>query len=254
MARALFAILALLTAATALAQAGEPAPPTSDPVSFPAAGEDPPTLRGELSVPLRPSDEATVPGVVICHPHPLYGGTMDNPVVLEIRDRLLERGMAVLRFNFRGVGESTGKHDDGRGEVDDVLGALAFLRTRSTVDPKLCAVAGYSFGSQVALQACARDRKVRAAACIGYPTGLEEITLADFEHLSRVKQPLIFISGTQDQYSSLRNLFALIDHYGLHASVVPFEGVDHFFTDAGRRRMMGVQTAQFLESKLLGEI
>jgi len=249
-------ILALTIGTCALAQQDliTPAPATSDPVRFPAAGEDAPTLQGELSIPSRPNADFTVPGVVVCHPDPLMGGTMDNPVVLEIRDHLLTLGIAVLRFNFRGTGQSEGAHGNGSTEPLDVLGALAFLRAQDGVDGDRVALAGYSFGSKMAAAAAARGEGVAAIACVGFPTGHDEVTFADWEFLAEIEQPMLFVSGTDDQYSSIPNIITLRDHYDLDARVLPIEGADHFFTDAGKRSMMGIQVAQFLSMKLIGQL
>ncbi|MGI5819269.1 MAG: alpha/beta hydrolase [Armatimonadota bacterium] len=246
------AALALTTTCCAAAQT--PAPATCDPVSFPAIGEEATVLVGELSLPRRPDAQFTVPGVVVCHPDPRMGGTMDNPVVLEIRDRLLTLGIAVLRFNFRGTGQSAGEHGDGATEPDDVLGALAFLRAQEAVDARRVALAGYSFGSRMAAEATARDQAVVACACVGFPTGHEPLTLADWEFLAELKQPLLFVSGTDDAYSSLPNTIALRDLHELDARVLPIEGADHFFADGGKRAMMGIEVARFLAMQLFGAL
>lgn len=233
---------------------GQPAPPTSDPVVFRAVGEDAPRLEGVRSIPRRASASLRVPAVVLCHPHPLMGGTMNDPVLLEVEEGLLGLGIAVLRFNFRGTGESEGEHGAGETEVDDVLGAVAFLRAQPTVDADRVALAGYSFGAQMALKTLARDESLAAGACIGFPTGLELVRAADYPHLADVAQPLLFVTGTEDEYSSIPNIMALREHYGLEARVLPIQNTGHFFPDAGLRSMMGRQVAQFLSMKLFGEL
>jgi hypothetical protein len=255
-ARTIAILLLLLSATCATAQDDliTPAPASCDPVTFPADGEEPPTLQGELSIPSRPDAGFDVPGVVVCHPDPRMGGTMDNPVVLEIRDHLLTLGIAVLRFNFRGTGQSGGEHGDGATEPDDVLGALAFLRAQDAVDEEKVALAGYSFGSKMAATAASRAPQALACACVGFPTGHDEVTFADWEFLTDVKQPMLFVSGTDDQYSSIPNILALREHYELDARVLPIEGADHFFIDPGKRAMMAIQTAQFLSMQLFGEL
>ncbi len=250
MRQALAIIIALTLTTCAFAQT----PATSDPVSFPAAGEDAPLLQGELSIPSRPDAEFAAPGIVLCHPDPRMGGTMDNTVVLEMRKHLLNLGMAVLRFNFRGTAGSAGEHGDGATEPLDVLGALAFLRAQEAVDGDRIALAGYSFGSKMAAEACALDAEVLACACVGFPTSHEEVTFADWEFLAQVDQPLLFVTGTDDQYSSIPNIITLRDRYELDARVLPIEGADHFFMSPGKRAMMGIQVAQFLSQKLLGEL
>jgi alpha/beta superfamily hydrolase len=95
--------------------------------------------------------------VVLCHPHPLHGGTMDNKVVQTLARAFLQLGYRVARFNFRGVGASAGQYDEGRGEVDDALAVIAAVR-----DPVLpLALAGFSFGAYVAAAAAARCRPTR---------------------------------------------------------------------------------------------
>ncbi|MFW5866822.1 MAG: alpha/beta hydrolase [Armatimonadota bacterium] len=253
-------ILATTLSTCALAQQDliTPAPATSDPVAFAAAGEDAPMLEGELSVPSRPDAEFTVPGVVLCHPDPRMGGTMDNPVVLEIRDHLLTLGIAALRFNFRGTAGSGGEHGDGATEPLDVLGALAFVRQQDAIDGGRVALAGYSFGAKMAAKAAAkaagRDEDVLACACVGFPTGHDDVTFADWEFLADVDQPLLFVTGTEDEYSSIPNIIALREHHELDARVLPIEGADHFFASAGKRSMMGIQVAQFLSMQLMGEL
>ncbi|MBD3293013.1 MAG: prolyl oligopeptidase family serine peptidase [Armatimonadia bacterium] len=246
--------LTLVTCALAQEDLITPAPATSDPVSFPAAGEDAPMLQGELAIPSRPEAEFTVPGVVLCHPDPRMGGTMDNTVVLEVREQLLTLGIAVLRFNFRGTGQSGGEHRDGVTEPLDVLGALAFLRAQEAVDSDRVALAGYSFGSKMAATAAARVKDVAAVACVGFPTGHEAVTFEDWQFLADVKQPILFVSGTEDRYSSIPNIITLRDHHELDARILPIEGANHFFMDAGKRAMMGIQVAQFLSMKLVGQL
>ncbi|MFP4248719.1 MAG: alpha/beta hydrolase [Armatimonadota bacterium] len=254
--RTLTIILAITLAACAFAQEDlvTPAPATSDPVTFAAAGEDAPTLQGELCVPSRPDADFAVPGVVVCHPDPAMGGTMDNPVVLEIRDHLLTLGIAALRFNFRGTGQSEGEHGEGLTEPLDVRGALAFLRAQEAVDGERVALAGYSFGAKMAMKAAAEAKNTAAVACVGLPTGHEAVTFEDWKFLADVKHPLLFVTGTEDEYSSIPNIVELRDHHELEARVLPIEGADHFFTDPGKRMMMGIEVAGFLSHHLFREL
>lgn len=253
-ARAVACAAVLASVAMADEPAAPVAPASSEPVAFTVEAEEPLTLEGELHLPQRPTADTTVPGVVICHPHPLYGGTMHNVIVIAMRDQLLERGIATLQFNFRGVGESEGEHDDGRGEVNDVLAALRFLRSRPGVDVQRCGLAAYSFGADMALRACARDEDVPSAACVGLPTGHEPVTVDEWAHLARVRRPLLLVTGSEDQYSSIPNVQTLVEHYDLRARTLPIEDADHFYADAGKRRMMAVQVAQFLAMHLIGEL
>ncbi|MCL6611294.1 MAG: alpha/beta fold hydrolase [Peptococcaceae bacterium] len=106
------------------------------------------------------------PGVVLCHPHPLYGGNMDNNVILAVSRALGEAGIAGMRFNFRGVGRSGGAYDNGAGEREDARFALDFLSGREEIDPARIGVMGYSFGGMVAMAAAERAGQVRAVAAV----------------------------------------------------------------------------------------
>jgi len=253
--RATIGLTTLCMLALPLAACAQPAPPTEDPVTFLAAGEDAPILQGELSVPQRPNADALVPGVVICHPNPLMGGSMYNNVTMALCDRCLELGMATLIFNFRGVGRSQGEPTDGPAGADDVLGALAFLRAQPAVDAERCGLAGYSYGSQMALAAMHRDPTVPTGAAISLPTGLEQpVAVEDFAYLEGIERPLLFVTGTEDQYSSIPNILALVDHYDLQARVIPIEHVDHFYGEPDTLALMATQVGQFLAMKLVGEL
>lgn len=160
---------------------------------------------------------------VVCHPHPLYGGTMHNKVVFRASKTAREAGLATLRFNFRGVGKSQGRYDEGRGERDDVRAALDYLGIRF---PGLAScVVGFSFGAWVGLAVGAEDARVAALVGIGLPVGS-----TDFSFLGGVAKPKLFIQGTKDQYgprAQLEALFAtLADPKQLHW----VEGADHFLS------------------------
>lgn len=253
--RKLMTMIVAMTCLGALpAATQEPvAPPVVELMSFAAAGENAPTLEGELRIPLRATAETTVPGVVLCHPHPLYGGTMSNAIVIRLRDRLLEMGIATLALNFRGVGASEGEFGGGVAEADDVVGAMAYLRSRPEVQADRCGIVGYSFGAVMALKAAAALGDVTACGLAGFATEVDEDGLGEVAHLSKVKCPLIFVSGTEDIYSKPEGLSKLVAEYNLTAQVVPLEGVDHFFADAHWRGVMAQTIADFMAKCLLGE-
>ncbi len=209
-------------------------------MSFVASGDDAPTLEGELHIPLRA--------------HPLYGGTMTNAIVIRLRDRLLEMGIATLAFNFRGVGASEGEYGEGVAETNDVIGAMAYLRARPEVQADRCGIVGYSFGAVMALKAAAVLGDVTACGLVGFATEVDEDGLGEVAHLSQVKCPLIFVSGTEDIYSKPDGLSQLVADHNLTAQVVPLEGVDHFFADAHWRGVMSQSIADFMAARLIGEI
>src|SRR5207245_6014841 len=112
-------------------------------------------------------EEGVIPryAALVCHPHPLYGGTMHNKVVFKVAQSLQMLGMPALRFNFRGVGRSIGTYDEGRGEMDDVRFALEFLSRRYPGLPVI--LAGFSFGAYVGMHVAAVDDRVRAMIGLG---------------------------------------------------------------------------------------
>jgi len=184
-------------------------------------------------------DPISTPGasVVVCHPHPLYGGTMHNKVVFRVAKATLSLGMPTLRFNFRGVGKSAGNYDSGRGERDDVGAALDFLRARYPGRPMI--LAGFSFGSWVGLDAGARDPDVRALVGVGLPVGS-----LPFTFLLGVKKPKLIVQATDDQYGPRKQLQALFDSLDEPKRLHWVEGVDHFFE--GKLEEVQNAVAEFL--------
>jgi len=163
-------------------------------------------------------------GVALCHPHPLYGGDMDNPVVIRAAEVCREARLATLRFDFRGVGASTGDHDEGRGEQDDLGAALDHLAGALPPGVPIAAV-GYSFGATIAARVAAR-RPLAGLALIAPPLGLRP--LADLGTLAAVKEPVLIVAGTADEYCPLDAL----EQFGRtvpQATVRTVDGANHFF-------------------------
>jgi uncharacterized protein len=182
-----------------------------------AAG--PATLDGRLAVPAGMKG-----GVALCHSHPLYGGDMENPVVVRAAEVSQEAGLATLRFDFRGVGASTGTFDDGRGEQDDLAAALDHLgRTVPAGAP--VAAGGYSFGAAVAARVAMR-RPLAGLALIA--PALAMPTLADLGNLAAFEGPMLVVAGTRDQYCPLDALERLARAVP-RATVRTVDGADHFF-------------------------
>jgi hypothetical protein len=161
-----------------------------------------PAGRIECLLKQPPTGTAIAGAALVCHPHPLFGGTLHNKVVHAAAEAIVAAGIPALRFNFRGVGRSSGEHDAGRGEQDDVRALIDFLDQRYSRRPVL--VAGYSFGSWVGLQAGCADRRVAALIGIGAP-----LTMADFGFLRACDKPLALIQGEHDQFSPPAMLLAL---------------------------------------------
>lgn len=161
-------------------------------------------------------------GLVICHPHPLYGGDMENPVVVRVAEVACESGLSTLRFNFRGVGRSTGSHAQGLGEQDDLRAALSMLRTRLP-DGRPLGVAGYSFGAWVAAQVAGSGATVAALCLIAPP-----LAMLDFGSLDGVGPDVLLASGTRDPYCPPPSLAALAERLP-GAAIETVDGADHFF-------------------------
>jgi uncharacterized protein len=162
---------------------------------------------------------------LVCHPHPLYGGTMHNKVVYRLARAFRRSGAAVLRFNFRGVNLSEGAHDEGIGEQDDAGAALAFLRARYPNLPY--SLAGFSFGSRVALRVGCSLGDVRRVVAAGYPT-----TFRDSEFLATCRVPRIFVQSTHDQFGPRAELEALFEKLPEPKRLRFVEAKDHFFAGA----------------------
>lgn len=174
------------------------------------------TLEGALDQP----DGHAESLVVVCH-HPHYGGDMDNNVVAAVARGLVEAGIGALRFNFRGVGRSSGSHDGGNGEQDDVRAALDYAR--ALPDVQRVGLGGYSFGAGMA--AAAVDDSIAALALVSLPSSMVSRGL---EALKAYTHPVLLITGDRDHVSSPETLAALaLELPKAEAHAVP--GADHFW-------------------------
>jgi alpha/beta superfamily hydrolase len=190
-------------------------------------------LEGDLFVPSNCTRAA-----VVCHPHPQYGGDMNNAVVCAIAGVLRQAGYATLRFNFRGVGASTGVYGGGVGEIEDARNAVRYLRERS--GGAAITLAGYSFGALVGLQAGMSMEEVDRLIAVAPP-----LAFADLTFLSQCEKGKLFIVGDCDQFCSLTELReALVRIAGPNTlRIVP--GADHFF--AGHERGVADAVRPFLQ-------
>ena len=160
-------------------------------------------------------------GFVVCHPHPLYGGDMDNPVVIRVAEVAQAAGYATLRFNFRGAGASEGVHDKGRGEQEDVRAAMAALATHLPAGSRV-GVMGYSFGAAMAARATRPSVPEAPLGLIAPPLGMY-----DFDFLQTSPGRLLLVAGTADSYCSVEALHRLAAITSTEERIV--EGADHFF-------------------------
>jgi alpha/beta superfamily hydrolase len=159
---------------------------------------------------------------VVCHPHPLFGGTLHNKVIYQTAKSLDALGVPVLRFNFRGAGLSAGVHDRGRGEQDDVRAALDFLASRFPGVPLL--LAGFSFGAWVGMRVGCEDARVSYLIGLGIP-----VNSTDFSFLRQCAKPKLFVHGSNDEHGAIEKVKALMPTLPGENRLVVVEGVDHFF-------------------------
>lgn len=160
---------------------------------------------------------------VVCHPHPLFGGTMHNKVVFQAAKALHEFGLPVLRFNFRGAGLSEGTHAQGRGEQDDVRAAIDHLASEFPERPIL--VAGFSFGSSMGLRVGCGDTRVVELIGLGVP-----VNHGDFSFVQTCDKPKLIIVGDRDRYASLKHVEELFAGCSEPKRLVIVKSADHFFT------------------------
>ena len=181
---------------------------------------------------------------VVCHPHPLFGGTMHNKVVYQTAKAIHRFGLPVLRFNFRGVGASEGTHDKGLGEKDDVLAAIDFLAAEFLGVPLL--VAGFSFGSWVGLRAGCGDARVAELIGLGLPVG--ELDSRSFSYLDGCEKPKLLASGEFDRFGPPKKLRAMVEQFPPrvreNTRVAIVAGGDHFF--AGHLPELGQAIGEWL--------
>jgi alpha/beta superfamily hydrolase len=197
---------------------------------YPAGNLFIPAPHGKLEAIVKePRADVTRRGVaLVLHPHPLHGGTMHNKVVFRAARALNEAGFLTLRKNFRGVGQTTGTHDHGRGEADDARIALDYLVEHYPDAPLL--LAGFSFGARVALETGVADERVRALIGIGTPVSMPERGY-DFSFLRECRKPVLFVHGERDEFGDvarLRTLAAEIPAEA-HARVRIIPAAGHFF-------------------------
>lgn len=186
-----------------------------------------PASHGRLEAILKePAGEPKGTGLV-CHPHPLGGGTMHNKVVFRAAAGLLDAGLTALRFNFRGVGASTGKHEDVEGGKQDVRDALNYLS--STYPGQPITLAGFSFGSRTGMEVGMSDNHVFRLISIGTPVDKYE----DYDFLRGVRKPILFIHGDKDEFGSVEHLRRLFNEVKKNddAELIVFQNSGHFFDD-----------------------
>ena len=185
-----------------------------------------PVEHGHLEAIVKEPKDAPRGVAVVCHPHPVHGGTMHTKAVYRAAQAYNDAGLVTLRFNFRGVGVSTGSHDDGIGEMDDLRDALDWIEARYPSLPLL--VGGFSFGSMVGLSVGAEDPRVVALLGLGLPVDMDRY---DYSFLSEIDKPILIVQGEEDEFGSGERVSALVAELGTHITLVRIPGSDHYFTD-----------------------
>jgi alpha/beta superfamily hydrolase len=169
-----------------------------------------------------PDDQAPSTAVLVCHPHPLHGGTMHNKVVYRIARGLRRAGAVVLRFNYRGVNRSEGNYDNGAGEIEDARAALEVLRARYPELPY--ALAGFSFGSRIILKLGCEIADVSCLIAVGFPASYQ-----DSAELGRCDVPRVFIVSTHDEFCPVGAMETYIVGLSGPKELIWIEARDHFF-------------------------
>ncbi len=204
---------------------------------------------GRLEALLNAGSPNATHAAVVCHPHPLYGGTLHNKVVFHAMKALNGFGFPALRFNFRDTGLSEGEHANGIGEVEDVRTALDWLEREYTLP---IIFAGFSFGAVVGLRAAYSDDRVRALIALGLPAvrfaDRMDDRVYDFEFLRACTKPKLFVSGSRDQFAPKGKLEALVDTFADPKKLVRIEAGDHFFE--GRLKEMRAAIEEWIRETL----
>ena len=209
---------------------------------------------GRLEALLNAGAENTTHAAVVCHPHPLFGGTLHNKVVFHTMKALNRFGFPVLRFNFRGAGLSRGEHDHGNGEVEDVRAALDWLDAEFHLP---IVFAGFSFGAAVGLRAACADPRVKAVIGVGVPAipvapDSEAPRTYTFDFLQGCVKPKLFVSGARDQFGPRAKLEALVASVPEPKKLVVIEGADHFFE--GRLRELREAIEGWVRQEIVREV
>jgi alpha/beta superfamily hydrolase len=191
---------------------------------------------GKLEASLRTADPPRA-AVVLAHPHPLYGGTLHNPVVFHADRELNRSGLTTLRFNFRGVEGSDGFHDEGRGEIGDVAAAAAWVG--ALVPGKPLILVGYSFGARCVIAHAIADRSVAGVVAIGLP-----VRIFSFDDLPSLGRPLAVVQGTADEFGPIEEVEAMLSQTSPKGRLYVVPGASHLFPgQAGEAAKLVVDAA-----------
>jgi alpha/beta superfamily hydrolase len=189
------------------------------------------------------SEQPGAPIVMVLHPHPLYGGTMNNKIVYRLYHIFVQNGFSVLRFNFRGVGKSQGKYDEGIGELTDAATALDWLQTQNP-DASTCWVSGFSFGAWISLQLLMRRPEIEGFVAVSPPANLY-----DFSFLSPCPAAGIIMQGSKDDVVPEDVVSKLTTKLGDQVNYQVIQGADHYYR--GQEEEMGAVVNDYVAQRLL---
>jgi len=186
-----------------------------------------PASHGQLEAILKEPQGDPRGVALVCHPHPLGGGTMHNKVVFRAAAGLVDAGLVTLRFNFSGVGASTGTHNDITGGREDVRDTLEYLS--QTYPDREITLAGFSFGSRTGMEVGMNDDRVARLISIGTPVD----KYPDYGFLTEVRKPILFVHGDRDEFGSVATLRKLVDEVSKNTDteLIVFENCGHFFDE-----------------------
>lgn len=205
---------------------------------------------GRLEGRYQPSKEKNAPIALILHPHPQFGGTMNNKIVYDLFYMFQKRGFTTLRFNFRGIGRSQGEFDHGTGELSDAAAALDWVQALHP-DSKNCWVAGYSFGAWIGMQLLMRRPEIE-----GFMSIAPQPNIYDFAFLAPCPSSGLIIHGDSDRVAPSRDVQGLVDKLhqqkGILITQKTMEGANHFFT--GMEDKLIEECSDYLEARLRGEL
>jgi hypothetical protein len=204
---------------------------------YPAGNLLIPAPHGRLEAIYRPKSQQAERVALVLHPHPQHGGTMHNKVVFRTAKALNEAGFETLRFNFRGVGQSTGSFDEGRGEQEDARIALDYLLS-SQPNAREVIIAGFSFGSIVGLKVGCFDDRVHKLIAIGTPA-----RMGNLDFLNECLKPKLFVHGVEDDIAPIAPLVEFLARFPANSNfqLVRIEGAGHFFDDQAGELMQAIK-------------
>ncbi len=205
---------------------------------------------GRLEGRYQPSKEPGAPIAMILHPHPRFGGTMNNKIVYDLFYMFQKRGFTTLRFNFRGIGRSQGEFDHGIGELSDAAAALDWIQTLHS-DSKSFWVAGYSFGAWIGMQLLMRRPEIE-----GFLSIAPQPNMYDFSFLAPCPSSGLIIHGSNDKVAPPKDVNSLVEKLrtqkGILVSQQTMEGANHFFT--GQEDQLIENCAEYVDARLRGEL